>query len=63
MKTCICICILFSGILLLNGCAPQQIEETLYLGDAKIKAPITTPPLHLNINFSSFDIYHAFFIV
>ncbi len=50
MKTCICICILFSGILLLNGCAPQQIEETLYLGDAKIKAPITTPPLHLNIN-------------
>jgi hypothetical protein len=49
MKTCICICILFSGILLLNGCAPKQIEETLYLGDAKIKAPITTPPLHLNI--------------
>ncbi len=49
MKTCIWLCILFSGILLFNGCIPQQVEETLYLGDAKVNAPITTPPLHLNI--------------
>ncbi len=29
-----------------GGCA---VEEVIYLGDAKIKAPITPPPTHLNI--------------
>ncbi len=49
MKTGFWICILFSGILLFSGCMLREIEETLYLGDANVKAPITTPPLHLNI--------------
>ncbi len=49
MKTGIWICLLIAGTILFSGCVPQEVEETLYLGDAKIKAPITPPPLHLNI--------------
>lgn len=43
-------------VLQLTGCAYQEVEETLYLGDVKIKAPITTPPLHLNVNSQPGDI-------
>lgn len=50
MRNSIYVSILLSCFLLYSGCVPREIRETLYLGDAKIQAPITTPPLHLNIN-------------
>jgi len=35
----------------LTGCA--TVEQTIYLGDAEVKAPFTPPPAHLNINKES----------
>ncbi len=56
MKTNIYVCSVFAAVtILFSGCA-QEIQETLYLGDAKINAPITTPPVHLNINNQPGDI-------
>lgn len=52
MKTVMWICLFFTGFTFFCGCGPQQIEETLYLGDAKVQAPIVTPPIHLNIKSS-----------
>ncbi len=49
MKTRVLICVLIAGAFLFSGCVAQEIEETLYLGDANVKAPIVTPPVHLNI--------------
>lgn len=43
-------------ILQFTGCVFQEVQETLYLGDVKIKAPITTPPMHLNVNSQPGDI-------
>jgi hypothetical protein len=37
----------------LIGCS---VEQTIYLGDAEVTAPITTPPTHLNINKETGDI-------
>ncbi len=56
MKTGIWFSSLIAAALLFSGCVPQAVEETLYLGDALVHAPITTPPLHLNINSSPGDI-------
>ncbi len=39
----------------LLGCA-IKVEETIYLGDVKVDAPIITPPTHLNINKEAGDI-------
>lgn len=39
----------------LLGCA-IEVEQTLYLGDVKVDAPIITPPTHLNINKEAGDI-------
>lgn len=56
MKTNIDVCSVFAALIILFcGCA-QEIQETLYLGDAKINAPITTPPVHLNIDSQPGDI-------
>lgn len=35
-------------LLSLNGCA--SVEQTIYLGDAEVNAPISPPPTHININ-------------
>ncbi len=43
------------SMLIISGCA-REIEETIYLGDAKINSPITPPPVHLNINSRPGDI-------
>jgi hypothetical protein len=47
--------VVISSMLIISGCA-REIEETIYLGDAKIKSPISTPPVHLNINSRPGDI-------
>jgi len=40
--------------LYLHGCA--SVEQTLYLGDVKVNAPISTPPTHININKEPGDV-------
>jgi hypothetical protein len=40
--------ILASAILYLSGCG--TIEQTIYLGDVDVNAPICPPPTHININ-------------
>lgn len=42
------ICLLMIGILSFVGCA--TVEQTIYLGDVEVSAPIITPPSHININ-------------
>ncbi len=46
--------IIAASILYLCGCA--SVEQTLYLGDVEVNAPITTPPTHININKEPGDV-------
>lgn len=41
------ICTLFAVIIMAGGCA-KSIEQTIYLGNSEVYAPITPPPLHIN---------------
>jgi hypothetical protein len=38
----------FCSILFFSGCA--TVEQTIYLGDVNVNAPISPPPTHLNVN-------------
>lgn len=38
---------LFTLLILMGGCA-NSVEQTIYLGNTEIYAPITPPPLHIN---------------
>jgi hypothetical protein len=40
--------LLIGSLINLVGCV--NVEQTIYLGDAKVKAPISPPPTHLNVN-------------
>lgn len=47
--------LLFSLVILfIPGCV--TVEETIYLGDAKVNAPLMPPPTHLNINKKTGDV-------
>ncbi len=47
--------VLIIGILF-YGCSTTTVQQTLYLGDVKVDAPITLPPTHVTINKIAGDI-------
>lgn len=46
--------VLFLSLEYISGCG--VVEQTIYLGDAEVTAPFTTPPTHLNINKEAGDV-------
>jgi hypothetical protein len=45
-----------SILILLYGCAATTVQQTIYLGDVKVDAPITPPPTHVTIDKKAGDI-------
>lgn len=42
----------FITLFLISGCA-KTVEQTIYLGNTEVYAPVTPPPTHININRNS----------
>jgi len=42
--------------MILCSCSVTTVQQTLYLGDVKVNAPITPPPTHVNIKHKAGDI-------